>query len=109
MLNVIDYGSAVVVAAFYKKLYGKFPSMGLSGAQAEFADIIVDHLPEKLDAGEIIKRVPKTVEQAILDKILFIGEEIPLRLANDKRPKFVVLGCPQELIDETAPVNPGRE
>lgn len=42
----------------------------------------------------------KTVEQAILDKILYIGEEIPESLVNDKRPKFVVLGTPQELIDE---------
>ncbi|MBT9164977.1 MAG: hypothetical protein DDT23_00988 [candidate division WS2 bacterium] len=43
----------------------------------------------------------KTIEQAILDKILFIGEEIPDGVAKDIRPKFVVLGTPQELIDET--------
>jgi hypothetical protein len=45
----------------------------------------------------------KTVEQAILDKILYIGEQIPKGVANDPRPKFVVLGSPQELIDETNP------
>jgi hypothetical protein len=43
----------------------------------------------------------KTINQAILDKILYIGEEIPEGVANDKRQKFVVLGTPQELIDET--------
>lgn len=42
----------------------------------------------------------KTLEQAILDKIVYIGEEIPQSLVNDKRPKFIVLGTPQELIDE---------
>jgi len=42
----------------------------------------------------------KTINQAILDKTLYIGEEIPERIANDKRQKFVVLGTPQELIDE---------
>ena len=32
--NVKDYGSAVVVAALYKKLYGDFPKIGMSGCQA---------------------------------------------------------------------------
>lgn len=45
----------------------------------------------------------KTVEQAILDKILYIGEEIPEVFTTDNRPKFIVLGTPQELIDETTP------
>jgi hypothetical protein len=43
----------------------------------------------------------KTIKQAILDKLLYIGEEIPSGVAEDKRPKFVLLGTPQELIDET--------
>jgi hypothetical protein len=43
----------------------------------------------------------KTITQAILDKILYIGDKIPEAVAEDKRPKFVVLGTPQELIDET--------
>ena len=42
----------------------------------------------------------KTLEQALLDKILYIGNEIPEGVANDKRAKFVILGNPQELIDE---------
>jgi hypothetical protein len=45
-VNVKDYGSAVVVAALYKKLYGDFPKIGMSGAQAEFADSIIPKLPE---------------------------------------------------------------
>lgn len=45
----------------------------------------------------------KTVEKAILDKILYIGDEIPDSLMTDMRPKFIVLGSPQELIDETTP------
>ena len=47
--NVKDYGSAVVVAALYKKMYGKFPKIGLSGAQVEFADSIVPNLPDTID------------------------------------------------------------
>jgi hypothetical protein len=43
----------------------------------------------------------KTIEQAILDRILYIGNEIPEGVANDKRDKFVVLGYPQQIIDET--------
>jgi hypothetical protein len=45
--NVEGYGSAVVVAALFKKLYGKFPAIGLSGAQAEAADSIVPLLPKR--------------------------------------------------------------
>ena len=44
----------------------------------------------------------KTTEQAIRDKILYIGDEIPTSLISDKRPKFIVLGTPQEFIDETS-------
>ena len=43
----------------------------------------------------------KTVEQAIRDKILFIGNEVPDYFTKDKRDKFLVLGSPQELINET--------
>ena len=46
----------------------------------------------------------KTTEQAIRDKILYIGDKIPETLMDDTRPKFIVLGTPQELIDETNPV-----
>lgn len=45
--NVQDYGSAVVVASLFKKLYGEFPKIGLSGAQAEFADSILPLLPKR--------------------------------------------------------------
>ena len=46
--NVKDYGSAVVVAALYKKLYGEFPKIGMSGCQAEFADSILPVLPKRV-------------------------------------------------------------
>ena len=45
-INVTGYGDAIVVAALYKKLYGSFPEIGLSGAQAENADRLLEVLPE---------------------------------------------------------------
>ena len=48
-INVKDYSAAVVVAALYKKLYGEFPKIGLSGTQGEFADSMVDSLPDPQD------------------------------------------------------------
>ena len=44
-INVKDYGSAIAVAALYKKLYGVFPKIGLSGCQAEYADALRKKLP----------------------------------------------------------------
>jgi hypothetical protein len=44
-INVQDYGSAIAVAALYKKLYGKFPEIGLSGCQAEYAERLLQKLP----------------------------------------------------------------
>ena len=46
-LNMGDYSSAVVIAMLYKKLYGEFPKIGLSGAQAEFADSVISKLPKR--------------------------------------------------------------
>lgn len=39
------YSMAVSVAALYKRIYGVFPKIGLSGAQAEFADKLVEKMP----------------------------------------------------------------
>ena len=39
------YSMAVPLAALFKKLYGEFPKIGLSGAQAEFADSVLKKLP----------------------------------------------------------------
>ena len=47
-INVKGYGEAVVVAALYKKLYGEFPDIGLSGFQGEAAESVVKKLPNKL-------------------------------------------------------------
>jgi len=49
-----------------------------------------------------MKKEIKTTEQALRAKILYIGDEIPESLMTDKRPKFIVLGSPQEFIDETS-------
>jgi hypothetical protein len=44
--NVHGYGEAIAVAGLYKKLYGEFPDIGLTGAQAEIADRFLDKLPD---------------------------------------------------------------
>lgn len=44
----------------------------------------------------------KTIEQAMREKMLYIGNEIPEAFISDKRPKFILLGTPQEFIDETS-------
>ena len=43
------YSMAVLMAALYKKLYGKFPRFGLSGAQAECADQVLEKLPDPIE------------------------------------------------------------
>ena len=52
--NVKGYGDAIAVAALYKKLYGEFPDIGLSGAQAGMADSLEKVLPD-------IKELNKTL------------------------------------------------
>lgn len=42
----------------------------------------------------------KTLDKALLDKILYIGNAIPESIAKDTRSKFIILGTPQELMDE---------
>jgi hypothetical protein len=44
----------------------------------------------------------RTVEEALLGRILYIGDKIPKDLTDDPRPKFILLGTPQEFIDETS-------
>ena len=41
-----SYNEAVIVAALYKKVYGEFPKIGMSGFQAEAADFIIGVMPE---------------------------------------------------------------
>lgn len=48
-VNVEDYGATIVVGALFKKLYGKYPSIGLSGYQASAIDHIVMSLPDKFE------------------------------------------------------------
>lgn len=44
----------------------------------------------------------KTTEQALREKIFYIGDKLPESVMDDSRPKFIVLGTPQEFIDETS-------
>lgn len=41
-----DYSTAIIIGALYKKLYGTYPKLGLSGFQAEAIDTVVKHMPE---------------------------------------------------------------
>lgn len=45
-INKGDYNSMVSIAALFKKLYGKFPKIGMSGHQAECADSLLSELPD---------------------------------------------------------------
>lgn len=47
----------------------------------------------------------KTIEHSLQNRILYIGDEIPEALTKDSRPKFIILGTPQEVIDETTNSN----
>jgi len=42
----------------------------------------------------------KDIVGEVSNKVLYIGEELPETLCADKRPKFVLLGNPDELIKE---------
>jgi hypothetical protein len=41
-----------------------------------------------------------TVEEIVRDRILYIGNEIPSGVSEDKRDKFVLLGVPADMIKE---------
>lgn len=41
-----EYGAAIVCAALFKKIYGRFPKIGLSGYQASAAESLIDVLPD---------------------------------------------------------------
>jgi len=44
--NVKDYGGVVTVSALFLKLYGRLPNgIGLSGAQAGFAEAMAEAMP----------------------------------------------------------------
>ncbi len=48
-LNSEDlYNTSVSIAGLYKKLYGELPKIGLSGQQAEYAEILYSHLPNPI-------------------------------------------------------------
>ena len=41
-----DYGSIIVCGAMFKKLYGEYPKVGLSGFQAEAIDLLMRVIPD---------------------------------------------------------------
>lgn len=47
--QISDYGKIIVIAALFKKIYGEFPKIGLSGQQAEYAQLLYSRLPLKND------------------------------------------------------------
>lgn len=56
-INLQDtYSSAVIVAALYKKIFGEFPKIGLSGEQADCAGIVLVKI-DKLEAYNKKKKV----------------------------------------------------
>ena len=50
--NLSDYGSMIVISILYKKLYGEYPKIGMSGQQAEFAESVKDKLPDQEGEGD---------------------------------------------------------
>ncbi len=44
--NLDAYGCMISISALFKKLYGKFPKIGLSGQQASYADEFLETLPD---------------------------------------------------------------
>jgi len=45
--NNSDYSSSIIIAALYKKIYGDYPKIGLSGYQASAVECILEVLPDE--------------------------------------------------------------
>lgn len=50
--NEYAYSAAVLCGALFKKLYGRYPKIGLSGFQAEAISSLLKVLPDKLPEDE---------------------------------------------------------
>jgi len=48
-VNSKDYNTGILIGAFFKKLYGVYPKIRLSGLQILFVDELVEKLPDKLE------------------------------------------------------------
>ena len=79
--NTEDYNSKVVVAMLYKKLYGKFPKIGMSGQQAEFADSVIDNLPEAINGKTEQSPVQRVTELIKNDEELYYGYQSNIAMA----------------------------
>lgn len=42
----------------------------------------------------------KTIKEILLDRIVYIGNDVPESVAKDQCPKFILLGTPQDFMDE---------
>lgn len=68
-----NYGSMINVAVLFKKLYGRYPKIGLSGQQAAFADSVLDAIPEPVikepvqDDRAGMRKVRYTFENELLE------------------------------------------
>lgn len=47
-----------------------------------------------------------TIRQALLDRILYVGGKVPTDLMEDERPKFILLGTPQQFMDDVTELEP---
>ena len=79
---------------------GDFRFHNIEKKELAHIDVCVD--------GEVIRFIPESllekerekVREETLERILYIGNEIPEGLMNDKRAKFVLLGTPQDFLDK---------
>jgi hypothetical protein len=67
--------------------------------------IIVDDVIEKFPKSGFVKWATNKqkqpfskLEEVILDKLVYVGENIPETIVNDKFTKFVLLGTPSQFI-----------
>lgn len=64
------YSLTVVVAMLYKKLYGEYPKIGMSGTQRDFAESCKDVLPEPKDKILDMVEIDEEKTEEMLRKVL---------------------------------------
>lgn len=72
-LNCKDYNSMVVVGMLYKKLYGMYPKIGMSGQQAAFLDSVLDKLPEAFEEEKKEEKVQSELDELIQELWMHIA------------------------------------
>lgn len=61
-------------------------------AVSAYVDILLSREQDRVNSTAYLER-------AMLNKILYVGDQIPDSLLDDPRSKFILLGTPQEFID----------